>query len=33
MNLMSRPILKNRSNQSFLMNLSYRMCRKYLMNL
>jgi hypothetical protein len=33
MNLMSRPILRNRSNQSFLMNLPYRMFRKYLMNL
>jgi hypothetical protein len=33
MNLMNRPILKNRSNQSFLMNLLYRMFRRCLMNL
>jgi hypothetical protein len=30
---MNRPILKNRTNQSFLMNLPYRTYRKYLMNL
>jgi hypothetical protein len=30
---MNRPILKNRTNQSFLLILPYRMCRKSLMNL
>jgi hypothetical protein len=30
---MNRPILKNRTNRSFLMNLLYQTYRKYLMNL